>query len=62
MSFSMMFDILKKKEKNTCKIGIPVDSLEKYLIKLNKLKYAYAVYDYSKLKAELHKKYFSEGN
>ena len=96
MSFSVMFDILKKKEKekivfvqcghfylsvgedavllheilglkctcfkkNMCKVGVPRDSLEKYLVKLKELKYAYIVYDYDKVQNELIKKYFANG-
>lgn len=96
MSFSMMFEILKKKDKekivllscghfyiaieedavllheilglkctcfknNTCKVGIPINSLEKYLEKLNKFKYGYVVYDFNKQQSELEKKYVKEG-
>ena len=44
-----------------CKVGIPINSIEKYLKELNKLGYAYIVYDYDKSKIELIKKYFSKG-
>ncbi len=39
-----------------CKVGVPTDALEKYLRKLEQLKYAYIVYDYEKTKKELIKK------
>lgn len=38
---------------NICKVGIPVNSLEKYKELLNKTKYAYVIYDYDKEKTEL---------
>ena len=40
---------------NICKIGIPVDSLEKYLIQIEALKYSYIVYDIDKKNKELIK-------
>lgn len=40
---------------NICKIGIPVDSLEKYLLKIEELKYSYVVYDIDKQNKELIK-------
>lgn len=40
---------------NICKIGIPVDSLEKYLSKIEELKYSYIVYDIDKNNKELIK-------
>lgn len=40
---------------NTCKVGFPVNSIEKYINKLKKLKYGYAVYDYDKTDIELKK-------
>ena len=44
---------------NTCKVGVPVNSIEKYIGKLKELKYSYTVYDYDKDKIELIK--ISEG-
>ena len=38
---------------NTCKVGFPVNSLEKYMEKLNELNYSYIVYDMDKEKNEL---------
>lgn len=48
-------------KKNMCKVGMPIDSLEKYLEQLEKFKYAYVVYDYDKSKKELIRKYYKEG-
>lgn len=41
---------------NTCKVGVPIASLEKYIAKLDKEKLAYTVYDYDKEKNELKEK------
>lgn len=38
---------------NICKIGFPVNSLDKYVEKLNKTNYAYVIYDFDKEKVEL---------
>lgn len=38
---------------NICKVGFPVNSLDKYVKKLNETKYAYVIYDLDKEKAEL---------
>ena len=38
---------------NICKVGFPVNSLGKYVEKLNETKYAYVIYDLDKEKAEL---------
>ena len=38
---------------NICKVGIPVNSLDKYLEKIDKTKYSYIVYNYNKEKNEL---------
>ena len=46
---------------NICKIGIPVNSLEKYIEKLNSIKYSYIIYDYNKEKNELIEKYTKIG-
>lgn len=46
---------------NICKVGIPVNSLEKYIEKLDKIKYSYIVYDYDKQKNELKEIYNKEG-
>lgn len=96
MSFSMMFDILKKKEKNKivfvqcghfylaigedavllherlelkctclkkqiCKVGVPVNSIKKYIDVLDSLGYSYVIYDYNKINKELIRKYDKEG-
>ena len=44
---------------NTCKVGVPVNSIEKYISKLKELRYGYVVYDYDKTNIELRK--ISEG-
>ena len=44
---------------NTCKVGVPVNSIEKYISKLQELRYGYVVYDYDKTNIELRK--ISEG-
>ena len=36
-----------------CKVGFPMNALDKYTEKLDKLKYSYIVYDYDKTKNEL---------
>ena len=41
---------------NTCKVGVPIASLDKYIEKLDKEKLAYIVYDYDKEKNELKEK------
>ena len=33
---------------NICKVGIPVNSLEKYVEKFNQMQYSYFIYDYDK--------------
>lgn len=38
---------------NICKVGVPVNALEKYLRQIDKTKYSYIVYDYDKEKNEL---------
>lgn len=38
---------------NTCKVGVPIGSLDRYLEKIDKLKYSYVVYDYDREKVEL---------
>ena len=38
---------------NICKIGFPVNALEKYTEKLNETGYAYVIYDYDSSKVEL---------
>ena len=40
-------------QKNTCKIGIPINALEKYLVKIEKLGYGYIVYKLDREKNEL---------
>ena len=44
---------------NTCKVVVPVNSIEKYISKLQELRYGYVVYDYDKTNIELRK--ISEG-
>ena len=44
-----------------CKIGIPIHSIEKYTVELEKMHYAYIVYDFDKEKSKLTKKYEAEG-
>ena len=38
---------------NICKVGFPVNSLDKYLEKLNNTKYGYVIYDFNSEKIEL---------
>lgn len=42
---------------NVCKVGIPVMSINKYIEKLDKIKYAYIIYKYDKEKTELKEQY-----
>ena len=35
-------------QKNTCKVGVPINSLNKYLEKIRKLGYSYIVYNFNK--------------
>ena len=42
---------------NVCKVGIPVMSINKYIEKLDKIKYAYIIYEYDKEKMELKEQY-----
>ena len=35
-------------QKNTCKVGVPIASLEKYLKEIEKLEYGYIVYNFNK--------------
>ena len=46
---------------NICKIGIPVNSLEKYIERLNSIKYSYIIYTYNKEKNELKEIYSKIG-
>lgn len=46
---------------NICKVGIPVNSIENYLPKLDKIKYSYIIYDYNKNEQELKVKYEKKG-
>ncbi len=46
---------------NVCKIGIPINSLEKYIRKLDDMHYAYVVYDFDKEESKLRIKYISKG-
>ena len=55
--------------KNTCKVGVPIKALDKYLVKIEKLGYAYHVYSVDKEKIELNlekeylgKKHYTENN
>ena len=47
--------------KYTCKVGVPIDSLQKYLDKLEEEKYAYIVYSLDKEKVELKVEKEKEG-
>ena len=38
---------------NICKVGFPINALDKYIEKLNETKYAYVIYDYDNKKVEL---------
>ena len=38
---------------NVCKIGIPINALDKYIEELNQIKYSYIIYDYNKENNEL---------
>ncbi len=56
-------------KKNSCKVGVPVNALDKYLEKVEKLGYAYHVYSVNKEKIELvlekehkGKKHYTQGN
>ena len=51
-------------QKNTCKVGIPINSLNKYLEKIRKLGYSYIVYNFNKQEQELKiiKKYEGKKN
>lgn len=40
-------------KKGICKVGIPVNSLEKYIDKLEKTMYSYVIYDYDKENNEI---------
>ena len=40
-------------QNNTCKVGVPIASLEKYLKEIEKLGYGYIVYNFDKKKEEL---------
>ena len=40
-------------KKGICKVGIPVNSLEKYIDKLEKTNYSYVIYDYDKENNEI---------
>ncbi len=46
---------------NICKVGIPTISINKYIEKLDGIKYAYIVYEYDKEKMELKELYKKEG-
>ena len=46
---------------NICKVGVPINSIEKYIEKLNKMKYSYVIYDYQKETMELKEKYVGNG-
>lgn len=40
-------------QKNTCKVGVPLNSISKYLEKIEKLGYSYIVYNFAKETATL---------
>ena len=58
-------DTLKLKvtcmENAVCKVGIPINSLEKYLTKLDQLNYGYIVYDYSNKENKIEEKIKKDG-
>lgn len=46
---------------NICKVGVPVSSIDKYIEKLNKIRYSYIIYDYDKEQKELKVKCEKKG-
>lgn len=44
-----------------CKVGVPENTIEKYVEKLNKLGLGYIVYDFDSSREELNVKYSKEG-
>lgn len=48
-------------KKNVCKVGVPINSLKKYLNKLDEAGYAYIVYSFDKEKKELIPEIVKEG-
>ena len=40
-------------QKNTCKVGVPLGSIDTYLEKIRKIEYSYVVYNLNKEKEEL---------
>lgn len=46
---------------NICKVGMPISSIEKYIQKLDSIKYSYIIYDYNKEKKELKELYSKIG-
>ncbi|MGN1326604.1 MAG: hypothetical protein ACI4VQ_00740 [Clostridia bacterium] len=46
---------------NICKVGIPANSLDKYIEKLDKIRYSYIIYDYDKENKELKIKHQKDG-
>ena len=51
-------------QKNTCKVGVPINSIDKYLEKIEELGYSYIVYNLNKEKEELRiiKEYKGKAN
>ena len=47
--------------KNACKVGIPINSIEKYKEELDNLKYSYIIYNYNREKNEIKKLYSKVG-
>ena len=41
---------------NICKVGFPVIALEKYVEKLNEIKYGYVIYDYDEIADFMYRK------
>ena len=47
--------------KRLCKIGIPKNSMDKYIMILNRLGYSYIILDYNKNKKSITKRYEYDG-
>ena len=48
-------------QKEICKVGIPINSINKYIEKLDKTGYSYIILDYDKEKSKIIKKYEQYG-
>ena len=47
--------------KHACKVGIPINSIEKYKEELDNLRYSYIIYNYNREKNEIKKLYSKVG-